>query len=402
MVVRNCLRKRGRNVVHATSVGQVALVTLPSTDLAHGARMNRTRVRPMAMALPLLFAAACSGESNVAPQPAPIDSHAFELPRVFDAGASGPTEKERAAASTYAAAIASPAFAQLSPLLASEVHYAFPGLGDGRGKDGVLRLHEALFGAFDGRALAISRIWRTANAQTLEWTMTGTQARAWMDVAPTNKPVAIKGATILWTKDDGSLVDVHIYFDVAVVKAQLGAGPSELAGLPLPAPPSGAPQVNDQASTPQEESNAAVVHASLDALEKSDPGPYLDTLADDVEITNAEHAQPFRGKAEAKAAFAAIHKAIAQLDTTVDNKWGLKESVVVEYSFNGEQIAPLGWIPAGHDKVVALQMVDVVELRGGKIAKIWRYGNPGQIAVSSEPPSSNARSASDAGARKRP
>ena len=221
-----------------------------------------------------------------------------------------------------------------------------------------------------------------------------------MDVAPTSKPVAFKGATILWTKDDGSLVDLHIFFDVAVVKAQLGAGPSELAGLPLPTPPSGAPQVTDQAGTPLEESNAAVVHASLDALEKNDPGPYLETLADDIEISSAERAQPFRGKAEAKASFAALRKAIAQLDTTVDNKWGLKESAVVEYSINGEQIAPLGWIPAGHDKVVALQMVDVVELSGGKIAKVSRWAIPARSPCPPSLPPRTPATPADAGARK--
>ncbi len=104
---------------------------------------------------------------------------------------------------------------------------------------------------------------------------------------------------------------------------------------------------------------------------------------------------PFRGKADAKAAFVALHRAIAELDTTVDNKWGFQQNVVVEYAINGEQIAALGWIPAGHDKVVNLQIIDVVELRDGKLARISRYSNPGQIAASSEPPLT--RSAADAG-----
>jgi ketosteroid isomerase-like protein len=334
------------------------------------------------------LAAGCSGESNIAPQPAPIDQHAFELPRYIDAGTSGPTEKERAAASNYAAALASQGLSQLSPLLAADVHYVVPGLGDGRGRDGALHVHDTLFGAFDGRVFAVSRVWRTATTQVIEWTMTGTQAREWMGVAPTKKNVAFQGASVIWTKDDGRIADLHVFLDVAVVKAQLGAGPKQLADLPLPSLPSGQPQVTDQANTPEETTNVAVAHESVDALEKGDSAAYLATFADDVELHTLERAQPLRGKAEQKGAFASLHAAITQLDTTVDNKWGIASTVLIEYSINGGQVGPLGWIPAARDKSVVLEVLDVAEIRGGKIARIWRYSNPEQVVTSSLPPPS--------------
>jgi hypothetical protein len=56
----------------------------------------------------------------------------------------------------------------------------------------------------------------------VEWTLTGTQARDWMGVPATHKSAGVKGLTLLWTKDDGSIIDVHVYFDVAAVQAQLG------------------------------------------------------------------------------------------------------------------------------------------------------------------------------------
>jgi hypothetical protein len=59
--------------------------------------------------------------------------------------------------------------------------------------------------------------------------------------------------------------------------------------------------------------------------------------------------------------------------------------VVVEYALNGEQIAALGWIPAGRDKVVTMQIVDVIELRDGKVAKVWRYSNPAQLVDVASP-----------------
>jgi ketosteroid isomerase-like protein len=345
----------------------------------------------------LLCPAACSGESNIAPQPTPIDQRAFDQPRFIDAGTSGPTEKERAAASNYANALASPGLSQLPPLLAADVHYVVPGLGDGRGRDATLRIHDTLFGAFDGRAFAVSRVWRTASTQVIEWTMTGTQAREWMGVAPTKKPVSFHGATILWTKDDGTILDLHVFLDVAVVKAQLGAGPKGLAAVPPATPPTGQPQVIDQANTPEEATNLTVAHDSVDALEKSDPASYLATFTDDVELHTLERAEPSRGKADQQAAFTSLHRAIAQLDTTVDNKWGVEKTAIIEYSINGGQVGPLGWIPAARDKTVDLQILDIEEIRGGKIARIWRYSNPEQVMNSSLPPP--PLETGDAGAR---
>jgi ketosteroid isomerase-like protein len=359
--------------------------------------MRRGQLLAFSLSQFVLCIAACSGESNIAPQPAPIDQHAFELPRYVDAGTNGPTEKERAAASNYAAALASQGLSQLSALLAPDVHFVVPGLGDGRGRDGALRVHDTLFGGFDGRAFAVSRVWRTASTQVIEWTMTGTHAREWMGVAPTKKPVSFQGASVIWTKDDGTISDLHVFVDVAVVKAQLGAGPKELSDLPPAPAPSGQPQIIDQATSPEEATNVAIAHDSVDALERGDPAAYLATFADDVELHTLERAQPLRGKGEQKGAFSSLHKAISQLDTTVDNKWGVATTVIIEYSINGGQVAALGWIPAARDKTVVLQVLDVAEIKSGKIARIWRYSNPEQVMNSSLPPP--PLEAADAGTR---
>jgi len=212
--------------------------------------------------------------------------------------------------------------------------------------------------------------------------LTGTHARDWKGVAATHKPVAFKGVTILWTKDDGSITDIHVYLDVAAVKAQLGApGPKELAGVPPVAAPTAPPQLIDQseAGSPTETANATKVKAALDALENNDEAAYLAAMADDVEVYTLESAQPARGKEAAKAYFKAMRKAIGQLDTNLMGAWGYGNYAVVEYSVSGEQLGPIGWIPAHRDKVVRFEVVDVCELRDGKIGRVWRYDNPIQI-----------------------
>jgi len=219
-------------------------------------------------------------------------------------------------------------------------------------------------------------VWRTASEQTIAWTMTGVQARDWMRVPASQKPVVIDGLSLVWTKDDGSIADVHVYFDTAAVKAQLGAGPKGLVAFTPAVPPAAPPQFIDQNGKDQD--NVGVVRTELDALENNE-GAYVNALTDDVEVRTLERPDAVRGKDEAKAYFKAMHKAIAQLDTTVVNDWGISTFAVVEYTVAGEQVAPLGWIPIQKDAVIRLHVVDVAELRDGRVARVWRYDCPSEI-----------------------
>ncbi len=352
------------------------------------ARMMSSRMRralsPLAIGLPTLFVSltfiACSSENN-APPAAPVDWHAFEVPHGAVVAAPGPTPKERALAEAYVTAIASPELGALASHLADDVRFAFPGLPDGRGKDAVVQGHRTLFGAFDKRTMTITRLLRTDSAQSVEWTMTGVQARDWMGAAATNRAASFRGLTLLFTKDDGTISDCHVYFDAAVVKAQLGVGPKELAGLAPAAAPSGAPQVVEGSHSAEEEHGIVAARANLDALEKNDEAAYLATMTDDVVVETLERAQPMRGRDDQKAYFKSIHKSIGQLDTTLDNSLAASHFAVVEYFIAGEQLSALGWVPPQRDRVVRLQVVDVMEVRDGKVAHVWRYDNPGQITA---------------------
>jgi ketosteroid isomerase-like protein len=338
---------------------------------------------------PLVVAvvAACSSETVGPPPRPPVGS--FDAVKVPDAGKDTVTAKERALADLYVKALTSPPgdggalFSELAPLLNPDLSgFQSPGMRPAHEPSAIVSAHDKLFGAFDDRKMTLTRVWRTPAEQTLEWTMTGTHAREWNGIAPTRRPVAFKGVTLLWTKDDGSIVDVHVYFDVALVKGQLGSGPKDLQAVPPPGPATGSPQVLEQtdAATDAENKNVAVVKAALDALENNKEADYLAAMADDVEVDTLERLTPARGKADAKAYYKAMHKAIGQLDTTVVSAWGVGAYAIVEYSIDGEQLGPIMWLPAQRDKAIRFELVDICEIRDGKIARVWRYDNPIQIA----------------------
>lgn len=334
-----------------------------------------THLRLCSTVVASLLVVACSSETVARPPPPPVNWQSLEArPAAVDAGRLTATNKERVAGDAYLKALASPGCTALGHLLDDDVHFAFAGYNDVHGRETVIRVHDGRLGAFEGRTFVATRGFLTDNSHAIEWTMTGTHNA-------THQPVTIRGLTLLWTKDDGSLSDIHLYFDEALVNAQLGTGPKALFGLSVPSAPSSPAQSFEQARSLEEGTNVATVRASLEAFEEKAEAAYLATMTDDVEVSTLESAKPARGKNEARGYFRAMHKAIAQLDTGIDNIWGFNTFVVVEYHVVGEQRGPLGFVPAQKDNLLKLSVVDVIEMQGGKIARVWRYDNPFQIQL---------------------
>jgi hypothetical protein len=335
-----------------------------------------------------LALSSCSSETVSPPPKPPVGS--LEPLKDQDAGANLVTAKERALPDLYAAAIGSAGpgapFGQLGPLLDPDlVEFSFPGMLIAHERAGVVAAHEKLFGAFDDRKMVISRVWRTSNEQTIEWVMTGTQTREWNGIAPTRKSVAFKGATLMWTKDDGSITNMHPYFDVALIKAQLtGAGPKELLALPPPSIPTEAHQVFEQTGEEKENTQVDFVKAWLAAIDDNKEAEYSRAVTDDVEVYTLESGVALKGREERRKYFRAAHRAIGQLDTIVSAAWGVGSYVIIEYDIDGDQLAPFSWIPAlasskpKSTRLAHFDVLDICEIQGGKISRVWRYDNPTQ------------------------
>ena len=212
---------------------------------------------------------------------------------------SGPpraSAKERSAADAYAAALGGASLERLGAVLDEDAHFAFAGMKDAHGRDQVVAAHAALFAAFDERVLSPTRVWLTDSSQGVEWTLTGTHARTWMGVPATGHRVSVKGLSLLWTRDDGSINDVHVIFDEEVVRVQLGLPRKELASVASVAPGTGAPsrETLEQARTPEEEANVATVRAALNALENGNEAEYLGAFAADVAVDDPGEPCPER------------------------------------------------------------------------------------------------------------
>ncbi|HXX68887.1 MAG TPA: nuclear transport factor 2 family protein [Polyangiaceae bacterium] len=197
-------------------------------------------------------------------------------------------------------------------------------------------------------------------------------------MSPTRRAVAFDRFAVLATRQDGAVSDLHVYFDVASVEAELGRSASDPHAASSAASPAGPPQVAWQSGSSDEMHNAAVVCRWLDAVDSIDRAAYLACLSEDVELTTPQSPQPARGKEAAAKGFEAIHRQLAELETRIDAVWAIGDFVAVEYSITGEQTAPIGWVPLARDRVVRLQVADVAELHDGRITRVWRYLNLAQ------------------------
>ncbi len=323
----------------------------------------------------------CASDSVDPPPAPPVNWQSLERRKEPPPGR---TPDERAVAEAYLGALASSDFSALGPRLDADAHFMFPGAHDAHGREAIVRAHDVLFGAFDERVSVARRVWRTNGTQAVEWSVTGRQSREWMGVKATNKSVTIGGMALLWTQDAGLVTDLHLYFDIAAVRTQLGAGPRELVEIVQPAfgGAQGAraiepPRVFEQTGSSAEASNVALVRTALSALEGSDVAGYEAVMAEGVDVRTPESSR--RGRGDASAYFKAMHAAIGQLDTTVTGAWGVGPFAVVEYTIAGEQLGLVEGVPIQRDKALVLHIVDVVEVASDKIAAIWRYDNPSEL-----------------------
>lgn len=299
-----------------------------------------------------------------------------------DAGALrvGPPAGERASAQIagrYLAALASPGFVDLEAELHPEAHGFFPGLASADGSHGVIALHEQLFSAFGGRTFAATRVLSTKRNVIVQWTMTGSQDRTWMQLPPTHATARLRGLTALWVDADGAVTEIHVYFDVGAAASQLqGKGAQPPAAV---ATPTAAPQSVVEQGTGMETDNSATMRAVVDALEGDSEEAYAAYVADDATFFLPRGPGTAGGKGAASAFYERLHGALGELETSISNLWPIGHFVVTEYSIAGVQLRPLDSQPLIPYRVVRLHMVDVAELRDGRIIRLWRYENPSEI-----------------------
>jgi steroid delta-isomerase-like uncharacterized protein len=328
-------------------------------------------------ALAALALGACGSSDVEQPPAAPVDPRIYQPAAVAAPVAiKSPFERERETLEGFGRAIVEPDLKALAPLFDPDADMSFPGMPDASDRDGLLKSMGDLFGAFSDRKYGASRIWQRGEAAVVEWTMLGTQSGEWMGVKASGKRVGIRGVTLYWFKLNGLINDVHVYFDVGSVLAQLGAAPKGIdappAGWPASVPAKADVFVAD--GTEQEKKNVHTLNASYDALEAKNDAGFLAPFADDVDVFRLDRVAPERGKDERRKFAKWVERGLSSLAQNPTNAWGVGPYAIEEYTITGVNSGPIaGTPPSGHS--LQLHYVDVDEMKDDKIVRVWTYGN---------------------------
>ena len=323
--------------------------------------------------LPSLYA--CGSADVEQPTAPPVDARLYQPTAARVAGPQQTrVEHARESADAFGRALGENDLKSLTALLDPDVDFSFPGRSSATERNGTLQALSELFGSFSGRKYAASRMWQIGDSAVVEWTMTGVHSGPWMGVNPTQKPVAIRGVSLLWFNANGLIIDLHLYFDCGAVLAELGAPPNA-AITTGPVPVLAASSALTVASGgPEERANVAIVNASWDALEVKNESGYLAPFADDVEVTRFDRVSSDHGKDDRKKFFRWVTTGMSSLAQTPLNAWGAGNFVIEEYTLGGVHSGKLTTTPpSGHS--LRLNYLDIYELQNGKIARAWTYGN---------------------------
>lgn len=241
------------------------------------------------------------------------------------------------------------------------------------GRDAIASNMKEWFETFSQVKLGFSRVWIKDDTVVVEWVINGTHSGELFGVKGTQNQIGHYGLSITTFDKDGAGVKVERrYGDLGTVATQIGASKDKKV-RPIPPLPQSTETIVPTGSA-DEAKNLDVVKAAFGALEKKDEKAFTTMLDDNVEIDGFVHIDTVKGKAEGAKFMKTLTTAFPDMKLTVENAWPIGDYAVVEYSLAGTHKGQLGDIKPTN-RSVNFKAVDVVKVKGGKIARGWTYSS---------------------------
>ena len=250
--------------------------------------------------------------------------------------------------------------------------------------------------AFPDMKLTPWRTWQKDDVIAVEWVFNGTNSGDWMGMKATNKPVGVHAISLFWMNPDGSVKEVHEYWDGRTLMGQLGATKEKVRAVA--AAPAGAPEMHVSAGTPDEAKNVDATKAMYVAFEKKAEADFVNAMTDGTEYDDYTRPATSKGKAEAKQFFGAFTKAFPDLKITPVFVMAVGDTVIAEAQTTGTNTGKfMGKAPT--KKALDVKGVDVFQFKDGKVVRGWSYSNGMEVAVQLglvKPPGAAGAKAADA------
>lgn len=230
------------------------------------------------------------------------------------------------------------------------------------GREAIERAHTNLFTAFPDLKTATVRVIAKGSVAVQEWVATGTQKGDFFGVKASGKPVGFRAASVYRFDEAGLIVGDHTYLDNATILGQIGA-PNEKARAVMALPTAPTEWVFGGAG--DEGKLDPVARALYGAYDKRSDKDFLAVFADDAVRVAYDRSDETTPKAGMKADFTALVKALTDVKVAPSASISAGDYVVSELVTTGTK----------KGAAVALHSLDVLEIKGGKVARAWTYAS---------------------------
>jgi steroid delta-isomerase-like uncharacterized protein len=241
-----------------------------------------------------------------------------------------------------------------------------------KGREAIAAEAQKMFDAFPDFKVSIARSFSKGDVMVHEWVMSGTQKGEFFGNKASNKPVGLRGATVVVLNADGLAKSEHRYIDVNTLMSQIGA--MKAPSRPIPAMPSGDPEWHAAKGTPEEDKAADLLKGFYGAFEKKSEADFLGAMDEKASWSDLSQPKDMTAKADGKKFFATFTKAFSDVKMVADPIIAVDDYVVAEETLNATHSGPLGPLKPTK-KPVTLHALDVMKVKDGKIVSGTTYQN---------------------------
>jgi steroid delta-isomerase-like uncharacterized protein len=335
------------------------------------------RVTSFAPLLSLLFLCACGGEEPAPVAPAPPPPVTAAPPPTASATAEAPkpslAEMQKTDLGAALDGLNQHDPAKFASVYANDAVVDVAGLNELNGREAIQKNMAEWFDVFKNAKLGFSRVWTKGDTMVLEWVINATHHGELFGVKGTEQPIGHYGLSVVSFGPDGKVTHENRYGDLGAVMTQIGGSKAKATARPIPEIPK-TPDVVNAANTPAEEKNLEIAKSALGALESKKEADFTALLADDVQNDGLFAIETTKGKDGAKKFFKTFTTAFPDAKFETSRALAIGDYAIVESVLKATQKGALGSIPATK-KPIAVHLVDVFQIKDGKIAHAWTYQN---------------------------
>jgi steroid delta-isomerase-like uncharacterized protein len=186
---------------------------------------------------------------------------------------------------------------KFADLHAADAAVTVVGMGEFKGREAIAGEIQKSFDAFPDFKIGASKVYVKNDVLVHEWVVTGTHKGEFNGAKASNKPVGVRGASVVWFSPDGLIKQEHRYFDGGTVMSQIGQ--MKAPARPVATQPSGEPTWHVAKGTPEEDKQVEVAKGLFGAFEKKSEADFLGPLADNVTWADISQPKDMTGKASA-------------------------------------------------------------------------------------------------------